>query len=182
MSRRNWAVWIAATLVVAAFVHVATLYALPRLVMARALARIGAPNAMHFGKRPDDSSRRVVRPSPDLLYSACPFDLSKGALRIRARVPHSTVWSVSAFDAATNNFFVRDDRQIAGASIEIITLLPGMTSPPGDSAPERIVLYAPTEKGLFLLRLLIDDDKHLAALDALRREASCETVSSQKSR
>jgi uncharacterized membrane protein len=174
--------WIAATLAVAAFVHVGALYALPRLIIARTLARIGAPNTMHFGKRPDESSRRVVRPSPDMLYSSCPFDLSKGPLRIRARVAHSTGWSVSAFDAATNNFFVRDDRQITGDSVEIIALLPGMAPPPGDSAPERIIVFAPTAKGLFLFRLFIDDEKHLAALDALRREASCEIVTSRNSR
>lgn len=182
MSRRSRIAWIAATLAVAGFVYVGTLYALPRLVMARTLARLGPPNTMHFGKRPDETSRRVVRPSPDLLYSSCPFDLTTGPLRIRVRVPHSTGWSVSAFDAATNNFFVRDDRQIAGDSIEIVALRSGMTPPPGDRAPERIILYAPTVKGLFLFRLIINDDEHLAALDALRRKASCEIVTSQNAR
>ena len=90
---------------------------------------------MRFGRRPDENSRGVVRPSPDLLYSACPFDLSKGPLKITAHVPHSTYWSVSGFDAATNNFFVRDDQQIAGDSIEIIALRPGMALPPLDNAP-----------------------------------------------
>ena len=112
--------------------------------MARTLPRMGPPNTIHFGNRPDETSRGVVRPSPDFLYSVCPFDLSKGPLQITARVPHSTYWSVSGFDAATNNFFVRDDQQIAGDSIEIIALRPGMTLPPVDDAPDRVIVIAPT--------------------------------------
>ena len=178
MNRREWIPWIAPTVAVAALVHLGTLYLLPRRIEARVLTRMGPPNTMRFAKRPDEESRGVVRPSPDLLYSACPFDLSKGPLKITARVPHSTYWSVSAFDDATNNFFVRNDQQIAGDSIEIIALRPGMALPPLDAAPVRVVLFAPTDKGLFLIRLLINDEKNLPALDALRRQASCETVAS----
>jgi uncharacterized membrane protein len=178
MSRREWTTWIAATLAVAVMVHVATIYAIPRRIMARTLRRMGPPNTIHFAKRPDETSRGVVRPSPDLLYSACPFDLSKGPLKITASVPHSTYWSVSGFDAATNNFFVRDDQQIAGSSIEIIALRPGMALPPLDAAPERVILFAPTNKGLFLFRLLVNDEKQQPALDALRRQATCGTVAS----
>jgi uncharacterized membrane protein len=178
MNRRQWMPWIAATVSVAALVHLGTLYELPRRIEARVLTRMGPPNTMHFAKRPDETSRGVVRPSPDLLYSACPFDLSKGPLKITARVPHSTYWSVSAFDAATNNFFVRDDQQIAGDSIEIIALRRGMALPSLDAAPMRVVIFAPTDKGLFLIRLLVNDEKNLPALDALRRQASCETVAS----
>jgi uncharacterized membrane protein len=42
----------------------------------------------------------------------------------------------------------------------------------------RVILFAPTDKGLFLIRLLVNDEKNLPALDALRRQASCETVAS----
>ena len=179
MSRRERTMmWIAATLAVAVLVHVATISAIPRRIMARTLRRMGSPNTIHFAKRPDETSRTVVRPSPDLLYSACPFDLSKGPLKITASVPHSTYWSVSGFDAATNNFFVRNDQQISGDSIEIIALRPGMPLPPLDAAPERVIVFAPTNKGLFLFRLLINDEKQQPALDALRRQASCETVAS----
>lgn len=178
MSRREWMLWSAATLAVAAFVHVATMRAIPRRIMARALRRMAPLNTIHFGHRPDETSRGVVRPSPDILYSVCPFDLSKGPLRITARVPHSTYWSVAGFDAATNNFFVRNDQQIAGDSIEILALGPGMTAPPVDDAPDRVIVTAPTMRGLFLFRLVINDDRQLAALDAIRHQASCETMAS----
>jgi uncharacterized membrane protein len=179
MSRREWIMWIAATLAVAALVHLGTIVALPRLIEARVVARMGQSNAIHFGRRPDETARAVVRPSPDLLYSTCPFDLTAGSLKITARVPHTTYWSVSAFDDATNNFFVRNDRQIADDAVEIIAVRPGMAIPSPDAARARILLFAPTDKGLFLFRILINDEKKLAALDAIRRQASCGTIPSR---
>jgi uncharacterized membrane protein len=176
MTRRERTVCLAATLAVASAVFTGTIRLLPRLIEARALARFGAANTMHFARRPDASSRGVVRPSPDMLYAACPFDLANGPLRLTAKVPHSTYWSVSAYDAATDNFFVRDDRQLAGDSIEIIAIRRGMALPPLGNTPERVILFAPTERGLFLIRLLINDETQLAALDAIRHQAACETV------
>jgi uncharacterized membrane protein len=172
--------WILATLIVAAAVHLGTVYALPRIVMARALARMGPANTMHFGTPPTAADRRVVRSSPDLLYSSCPFDLSKGPLRLTARVPHTTYWSVSGFDAATNNFFVRNDTQVAGDSIEIVALRRGMKLPPSDGAPIEAVLFVPTERGVFLVRMAIGNPKDLAALESIQHQAACATVSDSR--
>ncbi len=176
MTRNRWFLWLAATLMVAALVHMGTVRALPRVVMARALARIGPSNVMHYSERPNASSRLVVRPNPDMLSAFCPFDLSKGPVKLTAHVPHTTYWSVSAYDAATNNFFARDDRQIAGDSIEVVALRRGMKLPPLGGAPEQAILISPTERGLFLVRLLIDDDAQLAALQVIQRQATCGTV------
>ncbi len=172
MSR--WIGWAIATLAAAVVVHIVTLQMLPRWIEARVLARLGQPNTMHFGRRPDESFRAVVRPSPDLFYAACPFDLSRGPLRLTAHVPHTTYWSIAGFDAATNNFFVRDDQQVSGDVIELVVLRPRMAPPP--SAPDQTVVYAPTDEGLFLIRLLINDERAVARLDAVRRQASCETM------
>jgi uncharacterized membrane protein len=175
-TRNGRFLWVAATLAMAAIVHLGSLYLVPRLVMARALAAMGAPNTMHFNKRADAGARTIVRPSPDLLYSACPFDLAKGPLIVTARVPHWTYWSVSAFDATTNNFFVRNDREVVGDTLQILVTRHGLPWPSLDSATERTILFAPSEKGLILIRLLINNDKNLPALEALRRQARCETV------
>jgi uncharacterized membrane protein len=146
--------------------------------MARALDRLDPVNTMHVGKRPDSSARAVVRPSPDILYAACPYDLSKGPLRVAAPVPHASYWSVSAFDSATNNFFVKNDRQIAGNSVELILVKRGQAWPKLDNALERIILFSPSERGLVLIRAVIDDDRHVPALSALLHQAHCGTVAS----
>ena len=173
---RDLGSWLAATLAIALLVHFGTLYALPRLVMRRALRTMGEPNAMHFGTPPTAASRVVVRPSPDILYASCPFDLSSGPLRVTASVPHSTYWSVSAFDAATNNFFVRNDRQVTGDALELLLVQRGQTLSLSDHALERVIVFAPSKRGLLLFRTVIDDSRQLSALEALQRQDRCETV------
>lgn len=168
--------WVAATLMVAALVYTGTVLALPHVLMARALARFGATNVMHYSERPNASSRTVVRPNPDMLYAVCPFDLSKGPVKLTALVPHSTYWSISAYDAATNNLFVRDDQQIAGDSIAVVALRRGMKLPPLGGATVQAILISPTRRGLFLVRLFIDDEAHLTALQAIQRKATCGAI------
>lgn len=171
--------WIAATLAIALLVHFATLYELPRRIMAVTLRRIGAPNTMHFGSRPTAASRGVVRPSPDILYASCPYDLSAGPLRVTASVPHSTYWSISAFDAATNNFFVRNDRQVEGNSFELLLMRHRQAMPPPDNVPDRAIVFSPSGRGLILMRTVIDDDKNVPALEAMVHQARCESVATQ---
>lgn len=181
MNRAARLPWIAFALIVAALVHLGSLYLVPRVVMARVLDKMGAANTLRVGHRPDASSRGVVRPSPDLLYASCPFDLSKGPLRVTAIVPKGAYyWSVSAFDSATNNFFVRNDRQIAGNSFEVTLIRRGQALPPLGNAVESAIVFAPSDKGLVLLRTVIDDEKHEAALEAALRQSRCETVASGK--
>jgi uncharacterized membrane protein len=165
--------WIAATLVVAAVVHVASVWALPRIIMGRTMAVIAknaGVNTIAHGHRPDARARGVVRPSPDLLYSTCVFDLDAagGALRVHARGMPRTYWSVSAFDAATDNFFVANDRK-AGDAIDFVIVAPGR------SVDTRLpVVTAPGTRGLVLFRTLINDESKVAAIDRARRTAACE--------
>ena len=58
MNRRQWMPWIAATVSVAALVHLGTLYALPRRIEARVLTRMGgagfAASALAGGRQVGD--------------------------------------------------------------------------------------------------------------------------------
>lgn len=174
MSAREWAGWIVGTLIVAAAVHIASVWFLPRAIMHVALGRMGSVNTIHHQPRVTAKSRGVVRPSPDLLYSACPFDLLKGALEVKAPVPPDTYWSASAFDANTNNFFAIDDRTVGGQPLELILLPPGQNNEPPHIAGQ-LVIHAPTRHGLVLFRTLINDEKNFAKIDAVRRQAHCGT-------
>jgi uncharacterized membrane protein len=162
--------------IIAAITHIASVWLLPRAIMYRTMSRIAEAgiNEIHFGKRPDETARGVVRPSPDLLYSTCPYDLSAGPLRVRSPVPNDTYWSVSLFDAATNNFYVRNDRQVYAGKSSVVDFV---IVPPGSHEDTENMprVESPSTKGLVLFRTLINDEKNLAAIDALRREASCTT-------
>jgi uncharacterized membrane protein len=176
MSARAWLFLVTATILVAAAVHLGTVYAVPRLIMMRVMAKMGEPNVMHYGKRPDSSARAVVRPSPDILYASCPFDLSAGPLKVTAAVPHDNYWSVSAFDAATDNFYVKNDRQIAGKTLEIVFLKHGQALPHLDGATESDIVFAPSTKGIVLFRTVIQKDADLPKLSALLHQSHCMAV------
>jgi uncharacterized membrane protein len=163
--------WIFATLVVAAVTHYVTLTAVPGTIMGTALSRMGAPNEIHHQGRVTAASRGVVRPSPDLLYSVCPFDLTKGALRITSEVPKGTYWSVSMFDDDTNNFFVKNDRQVKNGHIDIVLMGNAPLNKPLPHGAEPV--HAPSARGLILFRTLINDDARFAAIDKARRTANC---------
>jgi len=171
--RKIW-LWIVATLIVAGVVHGFTLVAAPGFIMHKVLARMGPVNQMQHQGRVTAAARKVVRPSPDLLYSICPFDLAQGALHVTAKVPSGTYWSVSVFDDDTNNFFVRNDRQVKGA-IDFVLLPPkGAT---GVVLPKNATtVRSPSLKGLVLLRTLIPNDAAFAQVDAVRRQAACALI------
>jgi uncharacterized membrane protein len=156
MSLRAWFGWIVLTLAIAAAVHVGSVYAIPYAAMELVTSRMGSPNTMHQQSRPTAASRFVVRPSPDLLYSACSYDLSNGPIEVKAAIPAGTYWSVSAFDNATNNWFVRNDRQMTGATLDLVIAPPGSNSSNPPFA-QRLVAVSPSMHGLVLIRNLIND-------------------------
>jgi len=172
----GWWKWALAALAVALIVHAASLILLPRLIMAGAMRKITARagvNHMIHQPRPTAAARGVVRPSPDLLYSVCVYDLKAagGAVRVRAYGMPSTYWSVSAFDANTNNFYVINDRKAAGGAVDLALTAKGAKPPAG-----LVAVVSPTRRGIILVRTLIDDDAKLPALDAARRHATCEAA------
>ncbi|HEY2069802.1 MAG TPA: DUF1254 domain-containing protein [Rhizomicrobium sp.] len=183
MSARSWIGWIALTLAIAVAVHLGSVWYLPHYVMNRALAQMGAPNTIHHGTRATAEKHGVVRPSPDLLYSVCPFDLRDGPLLIGAPVPVGTYWSVSLFDDRTNNFFVENDSAVKGTFEIVIVHGDGpaekelLSFPGGElkGSNGRVIkiLRAPSERGLAVFRTLVSDESKLPAIEAVRRKAFC---------
>lgn len=154
--------------VLAAAANLATVMALPRLINAVVLHRMeqiaGGANRALPAPRADASTRAVVRPSPDLLYTACVFDVSARPLRITAPVQDSYV-SVSGFAADTDNFFAINDAELepgAGGTkrFDLIVARPGATGLPAGTR----VITAPSDKGLILFRSLISRDADVPRL------------------
>lgn len=149
---------------VAALAYVAALWATPHVIMAKAMETLGAGsiNVMRHQGLPNAESRFVVRPSPDLAYSICVFDLAKGPVAIDAFVPPQRYWSLSVFDANTDNIFSVNDRTATGRYA--LTL-----SKDGAGGS----LAVPGGKGIALIRILVTDAEDLAAIDTLRRRSTC---------
>ena len=81
----------------------------PQLLFLGAKYKIGGKeNTLKHAKLPDDTSRFVVKPNPDFLYSTRFYDLTNGPLLIEADVSIDSYWSVALYLPSTVNFYVQN--------------------------------------------------------------------------
>ncbi|MGK0266180.1 MAG: putative membrane protein [Maricaulis sp.] len=151
-----------------------TLNWIPGFIMTRAMDRMesggAAVNAVMHAPPVTETSRNVVRPSPDILYSVCPFDLSLGPLLIQARWPRSGSYaSISLYDSRTNNIFTLSDRDTERAPAIWLDLPDRAAVPAG-----AISVQSPTETGLVLYRRIVEDPSTIPVADAERRSFMCD--------
>ena len=132
-------------------------------------AQYGGYNTLVVRPVPDATSRTVVRPSPDLLYASCIYNLEDGQLLIEAPIP-PRYWSMQFYQMNTDNFAgitnQRDERNRVG-TVAKVTLV-SADDDPAKYAGE--VIQSPTKRGIMLLRASAIGDRaaQQAALDASR--------------
>ena len=150
---------------------------IPHGLMTVAMDRLGQGgiNRMSHGNLATPDRQPVVRPSPDLAYSSCPFDLSAGPLAIDVTPVPGRYSSLSIFDAATDVIFVRNDVEAGGRPYRIIVARDGQKVPAGAE-----VVRTRHDRGIALIRLLLKDPSEIGALDAVRRQSSCAPVTNPK--
>lgn len=163
----------AVAIVVAVIAYDLALSATPRLLMAAAFERISAGGVNRFAFTPlaTDTSRAIVRPSPDLAYSSCPFDLSDGPLLIEVPPVPASYWSLSVFDAETDVAYVRNNIDSAGGPIRAAVALAGQSLPIGY---DRVIVERP--RGIALVRILVEDRGAFPLIDTARRQARCRPI------
>ncbi|MFT3977642.1 MAG: DUF1254 domain-containing protein [Sphingomonas bacterium] len=170
---RRWAGPIALALVLAVVTYFVTLSRTPQTLMAAAVSRLGKAGMNTFGHAPlaTDQSRMVVRPSPDLAYSNCSYDLSKGVLEVSVPPLPANYWSLSVFQANTDAAFVRNNVENGGKPMRIVVAQEGQAVPAGVEA-----VRVKGARGVALLRILVDDPARFPAIDAARRTATCRVL------
>lgn len=175
----RWLLHIGAWLALAAAVHLGALWLLPRAIMQRVLFEVTAeqPRGAPLLPPPSDhTQRRVVMPSPDLLYALCAFDLERGPFKVSAAPLLPTgqgYWSVALYADNTDNFFVIGDRDLDGRALDLQIFGPAMPMPVGGSGNVR----SPSARGLVLMRVLVGDPaRDGPAAEAARRTLRCESV------
>ena len=101
----------------------------PNLIMEilyRGAGQQNGYNQLMISPIPDETSRTVVRPSPDLLYGICVYDLTEGPLAIEALVPER-YWSMQFYQMNTDNFAgvtnQREEKSRIGTRVRV-TLIP----------------------------------------------------------
>jgi len=172
----RWLKWIAFVALLAAAVHIAAVAYAPNAVMWRVMSLMGArgTNTIVHTERATAERRTIVKPSPDLLYSHCVYDVTRSPVKITTTAPAGTYWSVALYASNTDNFFVLNDREAGAKPATVILLGKDQTLP---AQPEGAVIVSPpSPRGLVLFRTLINDDTREPELDRERREAKCEPL------
>lgn len=167
---RNWLFPIVTGLAAAALAWQATLVATPFALNTAALNKIaqGQVNNFVFTKPSTSENQPIVRPSPDLSYATCLFDVSKGPVLLDIEPVPDHYWSISIFDGRTDVAAVRSGRDTGEKPARLALLRDGMTAPAG---------YEPVklgyDKGLALIRILMADRSAFPAIDDIRRKSRC---------
>lgn len=150
---------------------VITTWVTPRVIMQIAMSRMedraGSANRMIRAEPVGPESREVVRPSPDLLYSLCPYDVSDGDVLLRVGT-NSDYWSASFYDAATSNFAVLSGSQGAERS-RMVRLTKSGQGLAG-------VVVSPTSHGAILIRRRISGPRQKASAIEAQTLNECATV------
>ena len=168
MTWRRRILWVLAG---ATLTHVIAIWALPRLIVREVRHRLAAQvgiNHIRHAPLPDSNWRTIVMPSPDLLYSACAYDVSDRPLLVTAELPDG-YWSVSAFAENTDNFFVRNDRTVANRRVRVIFSSQPYFQDPGGGT----VVQVPSKTGVILFRQLVLARDDLPTALVIQRAANC---------
>ena len=171
---RRWGLPLLCGILAAILAYQLTLVAKPRFLMAAALRRVeqaGGANALRHPPMPTAQSRAIVRPSPDLAYSSCLFDLSGGPVLVEVLPVPAPYWSLSVFDARTDVAFVRNNRDSRGRPIRIVIARPGQGVPRGVEA-----VRVDGDRGIALIRILVGARGNYPAVDRTRRASRCTRV------
>jgi uncharacterized membrane protein len=174
---RRWLGPLLFGLIVAAAAAYAAIWAIPYGLMTVAMDRLGQGgiNKMSYGDLATPERQPVVRPSPDLAYSSCPYDLLAGPVAIDVAPVPGRYTSLSVFDAATDVIFVRNDVEAGGKPFRIIVARDGQAVPAGAE-----IVRTNHDRGIALIRLLLKDPAEIGGLDAVRRQSTCATVTKLK--
>lgn len=156
---------------IAVVTHVAAVWAVPRVIMHMVVTRsaeaAGGFDRAYHPPPIDDKARWVVLPSPDLRYSICALDLADGPVEVTATPPDS-YFSLSVFDAATDNVAVVSNGTTGSGPIHLVIAQEAVPVPAG----AHLVTMA-TTRGLLLLRALAATPEQAAVAEAARRTLDC---------
>lgn len=165
-------------LALATIFHAAAIWLLPSgivaLFTARSTERFGINHVATQGL-PTDQSRSVVRPSPDLLYAVCLYDVSDHPLILESDLPDN-YWSLSLFAANSDNFFAVNDRQVQGPHPRYLLARDAKPSGLPPDLAGLPVIQAPSKTGVVLFRNLVLDPKAIEAAEVAQKSAKCTPV------
>ena len=156
-------------------IHISFIYYFPYLkvwMIFQNAEALNSVNVAFYRDVPTANSREVVRPSPDLMYSGCGYDVTYKPLVIETDIP-STYWSASFFAYNSDNFATINNDQTNKENIRIYLFGP-------NSKPSQIndgyVVVSPSNKGLMLIRKFIGNGSNLNTLYEIQSSLECKSL------
>lgn len=162
--------------------HILVLLAIPNITVLDSSKRIadagGVNQALHFGRYQEDAWTNGRLTNPDILTSACAFNLALGPVRLAAKVP-DTLWSVSIYSDSRELIYRLDESDISGGVFEAVVAGTGQQFP-NDAAVLEIHIARFT--GLVVFRSLVDFKSDLKPQQALNETTRCEALNNALSK
>ena len=176
---RSWVKILLAVVIVAAIAHVVIILAAPYVIMRSAMggmiARAGGVNKPMSSPPATAASRVIVKPSPDLAYTTCVYDVSKGPVLIGG-VPSSAYWSIGLYATNSDNFHIITPKASVGGHVNVVLSKSMERADIPAWKREFPVIVPPSDKGIVLWRYLVLDDAGLADARAAQKTAICQAL------
>lgn len=176
----RWILWLASGILLGGIVHFATILYLPSSATQNAYARISAISPVNrVVPLPAPSAEKSVVPLMDPAFAAavCRYDLKDAPLKLT--VPVSPAYtSVTFYTSKDVAYYAINDRAAGRRSIELDLMTAAQKAElPDDeeiAAADRLIVEAPTQTGLIVIRALAPEAGMMPAAVAALSGARCQ--------
>lgn len=165
--------------------HILTVWTAPRVVMRTAWGQITEEFGVNKVGRPalpTAATRNDTLPSPDILRAVCGFDISKGPVRITAKVPPGA-WSMAVYAMNADVIYSVNDT-VTGEGSVAFTLMKTQQrtgaktgaatgQPSGDGGR---IIRVPDAHGVVIVRTLVRDRANMGDQKAAQASVTCAPV------
>ena len=129
-------------------------------------------NKITHGKKIDSNYRDIIRPSPDLLYSACSYDTTYSPVIITSDVL-DTYWAMSFYSSNSDNYAIINDMDIDDSNVKVYLFGP-------NSKPTKIndgyAIFSPSNKGAVLIRRFLGNESNIDELYKNQESLTCDSL------
>jgi uncharacterized membrane protein len=173
--------WVVAGLVLGLAVHILSVFALPRLAPDDARARLAGVTAVNrITTLSGRTEAALPLADPAFETAVCRYDLSAGALHVRAPVtPHYT--AISLYTATGIAFGAVNDRAATRRTMDLFVVTGAqrreLATGEEETAADNLIMVSPTIEGFVLIRALAVQPSFAPLVrDQLASQALCEIL------
>ena len=179
----GWAPWIAGIFVIAGLVHILSILAMPLLAPQDAFARLTPVTPLNQLAILDNGpAGRELLPfeDPAIAIAVCRFDLTDGALRLRATLDGDGLTLMTFRNRFGTAFYGMNDRGTARGRLDVVIATRAQldafeAQDEEDEVPQDLRLLAPSLEGFVLLRALALEPGQRAIAEARLKAVACQT-------